>query len=252
MKNSEDKKLIVANVSKKFNIGFYKKDSVLSRFLTFINSKETRHLITVLDDVSFSVAKGETIGIIGDNGSGKSTLLRIIAGIYQADKGKIETSGEPIYMNGFGIGLKPRLTMRSNIYLIGSIMGLKRREIKARFQDIVDFSGLSEYVDTKVYQFSSGMLSRLRFSTTMFSLKEKRPEILLLDEVLGAGGDNDFQIKALQKIEEFLKLGSAVLLVSHQMSVIEKYCDKVILLEKGRVKKIGQPKEVVDLYLNRY
>lgn len=250
MTNEEEKKLIVSNVSKQFNIGFYKKDSILSRFLTLIFSRESKHLITVLDDISFSVAKGETVGIIGDNGSGKSTLLRIIAGIYQADKGSVESRGEPIYMNGFGVGMKPRLTMRNNIYLIGAVMGLKRKEINARFQDIVDFSGLSAYVDTKVYQFSSGMLSRLRFSTTMFCLKEKRPEVLLLDEVLGAGGDNDFKIKALQKIEEFLTEGSAVLLVSHEMSVIEKYCDKVILLERGRIKKIGNSREIVDHYLN--
>lgn len=250
MTNEEDKKLIVSNVSKKFNIGFYKQDSALSRFLTLVFSRESKHLITVLEDISFSVAKGEKIGIIGDNGSGKSTLLRIIAGIYQADAGKVECQGDPIYMNGFGIGMKPRLSMRSNIYLIGAVMGLKRKEIRARFQDIVDFSGLSEYVDTKVYQFSSGMLSRLRFSATMFSLKEKRPEVLLLDEVLGTGGDNDFKIKALKKIEEFLKEGSAVLLVSHEMQLIEKYCDKVILIEKGRIRKIGHPKEIVNLYLN--
>lgn len=244
------KRLELRGVYKKFNIGFIKKDSALSRFLVFFNTKSKKKIISVLEDISFSAYSGENIGIIGDNGSGKSTLLRIIADIYQADKGEIYKDGEVVYINGFGLGFKPRLTMKENVYLISSLMGLSKKEIDNKFADIVDFSGLEDFVDTKVYQFSSGMLSRLRFSATIYSLNKKNPDILLLDEVFSTGGDVDFRNKALQKIEEFLLGGSLVILVSHQLHTISKYCDKVILLKQGRIEKIGDAKEVTDYYLN--
>lgn len=250
MNNSTQKKVSVQNVSKRFSIGYQKNDNALARLLSAILGKEQKKQITVLDSITFEVFAQENIGLIGNNGSGKSTLLRTIAGIYTPDQGKIENNGEIIYINGFGLGLKQRLSMRNNIYLIASIMGLSQKEIAKRFQEIVDFSELAEFVDTKVYQFSSGMLSRLCFSTTIHCLEHRNPDIILLDEVFGSGGDLNFQNKAIAKIDEFIKGGTAVILVSHSLEIIKKYCRRVILLENGKIKKDGTPAETIKEYLD--
>lgn len=249
MNNNPQKRITVENVTKHFNLGFQKNDSALSHLLSSLLGKELKKPITVLDSISLEIFAGENIGLIGSNGSGKSTLLRTIAGIYSPDKGNIVSNGEVIYINGFGLGLKQRLTMRNNIYLVGSLMGLSRPEIKKRFQEIVDFSGLADFVDTKVYQFSYGMLNRLCFSTTIHFLEHKNPDILLLDEVFGSGGDLSFQNKAIAKIEEFIKGGAAVILVSHNLYLIKKYCNRVVLLENGQIKKIGDPSEIIEEYI---
>jgi ABC-type polysaccharide/polyol phosphate transport system ATPase subunit len=250
MNNPPAKKISVKNISKYFKIGFQKNDGALSRLMSSLLGKESKKIITVLDSISFDLSTGENIGIIGDNGSGKSTLLRIIAGIYQPSRGSIEKNGDIIYMSGFGLGLKQRLTMRENIYLICSIMGLNRKETKAKFQEIVTFSELEEFIDTKVYQFSSGMLGRLCFSATIFCLEQKKIDIVLLDEVFDAGGDLNFQNKALKKMEELIKSGVAVIIVSHDLEIIKKYCNRVILLENGKIKKTGSPEIVINEYIN--
>lgn len=250
MNETPIKKISVQNISKLFNIGFKKSDAALARILSSLLGQEPKKTITVLDSISFEVCAGENVGLIGNNGSGKSTLLRIIAGIYKPSQGKIINNGEVIYMNGFGLGLKQRLTMRENIFLIGSIMGLSRQEIKNRFKEIVTFSELEEFVDTKVYQFSDGMLSRLCFSTTMHCLEQKSPDIILLDEVFGAGGDLNFQNKAVIKMEEFIKSGAAIILVSHNLDIIKKYCDRVILLKDGKIIKEGAADDIVNEYVN--
>ncbi len=249
MEIKKDRKILVNNVEKNFKIGFQKSEGALARLLAVLSGREEKRNFKVLDDISLQVYSGENIGLIGSNGSGKSTLLRAIAGIYQIDKGVIETSGEVIYMNGFGLGLKPRLTMRDNVYLIGSIMGLGVKEIKENFPKIVEFSELEDFVDTKVYQFSSGMLNRLCFSTTIHCLGQRQLEIILLDEVFNAGGDIVFQNKALAKMEQFLRAGAAVIMVSHQLDLIQKYCHQAIWLENGKIKKTGSAQEVVNEYL---
>ena len=248
MENVPLKRISVVDVSKAFNIGFRKDVSALARVLSSVSGKEARRPLLVADHISFEANAGENIGLIGKNGSGKSTLLRLIAGIYSHDSGTIETDGEKIYINGFGFGLEKRLTMRENIFLIGIIMGLSQREIKERFDDIVSFSGLADFVDTKVYQFSSGMVSRLRFSITIHCLKQRNPDILLLDEVFGSGGDLSFQNEAVLKMEEFIRGGATVVLVSHDLKIIEKYCDRVIWLDRGKVKQVGMAAEVIAAY----
>ncbi len=250
METQPIKRIAVNKVSKSFRIGFQKSDGILARVLSFLSGREAKKPSLVLDSVSFEVFAGEKVGLIGNNGSGKSTLLRIIAGIYEADGGEVFTNGEVLYMNGFRLGLKPRLTMRENIFLIGSIMGLNYREVKEKLTEIVEFAELKDYLDTKVYQFSSGMLSRLCFATTIHCLKQKNPEIILLDEVFGAGGDFAFQNKAIAKMEEFVYGGASIIIVSHQMEIIKKYCDRTILLEKGRLEGAGESQEVVRSYLN--
>ncbi|MBU1135989.1 MAG: ABC transporter ATP-binding protein [Nanoarchaeota archaeon] len=246
----EDKKpsIVVKNISKKFSIGFKRNDSFLAKILCFSFGDEIKKELWALKNVSFDVNAGENLGIIGRNGSGKSTLLRVIAGVFPANEGEVETNGKLIYLTGFGQGLKPKLTMRENIYLIGSIMGLSQKDIKKRFNEIIEFSGLKNFLDVKVYKFSSGMIARLNFSIGIHCLKHSNPDILLFDEVFHSGGDIYFKKKIIEKMEEFLKGGTTVILVSHDLETIKKYCDKVLWLERGEVIKYGEPNEIVEAY----
>ncbi|MFH1427967.1 MAG: ABC transporter ATP-binding protein [Patescibacteria group bacterium] len=233
------------NISKKFNLNFVKSKSALE---IFTKRKIKKDDFWALKDISFQAEAGENIGIIGKNGSGKSTLLRVIAGIYIPDKGLLKTNGEIVYLTGFGQGLSSKLTMKENIYLTGSIMGLSQKDIKKRFNEIVDFSELEKYINIKLYKFSSGMISRLGSSIGIFCLFHKNPDILLLDEVLGVGADIDYQNKALKKIEELIKGGSTVILASHDLDSIKKYCHRTIWLDKGNIIKIGEPNKIVLEY----
>ncbi|MFH1968467.1 MAG: ATP-binding cassette domain-containing protein [bacterium] len=250
MRNSNIKRIEVKNVSKTFHADIRKNESALSHLVNFLSGKPQKKEISVFKDVSFDLYSGEVLGIIGNNGSGKSTLLRLIAGVYQLDKGKIETNGKAVYLTGLGQGSIPRLTMRENIHLMGSTMGLGQKDIKKRFNEIVEFSGLEEFVDMKVFQFSTGMVSRLSFSVIIYCIKHQNPNILLIDEVLSAGGDIDFQQKAIKKMEELIQCGAAVIIVSHDLNSIKKYCDKVVWLGEEKLLKIGDPSEIVDDYIN--
>lgn len=240
------KKLIVSNVSKEFTLG-NEESLALNKAINFVKRKKVKR-IKVLDEVSFELNEGEILGIIGKNGSGKSTLLRVIAKIYEQDSGEITSSGNIFYLSGFDVGLTPRLTMRENIYLIGSVLGLSKREVKRKFKNIVDFSELSDFVDTKITKFSSGMISRLNFSIVTHCIEEKKPEVLLLDEVLNTAGDIDFQKKAEEKIDSLLLSGASIIIVSHNLEQLEKYCNRIICLDKGKVIKDGDPKETIEIY----
>jgi len=237
-------RIMVNNVSKKFKIGFKKKQSVLARFISIFSGKEPKRELKVLQNVSFQAHAGEIIGIIGENGSGKSTLLRIIAGIYDQDQGSIEKNGNLISLIGLGPGLKDRLSMKDNIYLIGSFFGLTRKTIQKRFHSIVKLAGLSDFVNTKIYQFSQGMLQRLVFSIAVHC----DPQILLLDEVFEVG-DEEFRKRSVERIKELVENGATTLLVSHELGMIEKYCHKVIWLGRGEIIKEGKPKRTVKEYL---
>lgn len=242
--------IILENIGKKFQIGSTARDSVLNRCLSFLSGKEKKIEFSVLDTINLKAEKGTITGIIGRNGSGKSTLLRIIADIYQPDEGKIEIKGKMIYLTGFGQGLMPKLTMKENIYLIGSLLGLKKKEVDEKIDDIMNFSELNQYINTKVYQFSSGMLGRLSFSTTIFCVKHKNPDIILIDEALDAGADINFQNKAIAKVEEMIGSGATVILVSHNLDIINKYCQKVIWLDKGKIVKEGLAEEIIGEYIS--
>jgi len=236
-------------VGKKFNLNFKKREGILARLLSVFSLSKNANDFWVFRVIDFTPADGQIVGIIGRNGSGKSTLLRVLAGIYQADEGTVKLKGQVAYLTGFGQGLMPKLTMRENIYLVGSLLGLSQKEIKQRFVEIVEFSELGEYIETPVYKFSSGMISRLSFSTTIFCLKHRNPDILLIDEALEAGTDLNFRNKALNKMEEILLTGANVVLVSHDLAMIEKYCHDVIWLDKGKIVKQGQASEVVSAYV---
>ncbi|MFA5023052.1 MAG: ABC transporter ATP-binding protein [Candidatus Paceibacterota bacterium] len=235
-------------VGKKFNLNFRKKEGILGRLLSIFNLSQNNQNVWVLRDFDFSPADGQIVGVIGRNGSGKSTLLRLLAGIYQPDEGKVDLRGQVAYLTGFGQGLMPKLTMRENIFLIGSLLGLSPGEIKKRFAEIVEFSELGDYIETPVYKFSSGMISRLSFSTTIFCLKHHNPDILLIDEALDSGTDLAFKNKAINKMEEILSTGANVVLVSHDLSLIEKYCHEALWLDRGKVFAAGPAREIVTKY----
>lgn len=235
-------RIIVENVSKKFKIGFKKSESALSRIISLFSGRESKKTLEALKGVSFKINSGEIVGIIGKNGSGKSTLLRCLARIYDYE-GQIRAKGNIISIINLGAGFHYRLTMKENIYLCCSLFGLSRKRIKEVFSSIIEFSELDNFVNTKLYQFSSGMKNRLAFSIAIHC----SPEILLLDEVFEIG-DESFKIKSAGKIEEMVKKGACVVLVSHDLGLVKKYCNRAILVEEGKIKKEGKAKEIVREY----
>src|SRR3989344_1775323 len=196
-----------------------------------------------LKEVSFEVQKGDTFGIIGRNGSGKSTLLKLISRIMVPTKGSIVTHGRIAPLIELGAGFHGDLTGRENIFLNGAILGMKNEEIRRKFEDIVEFSGIREFIDTPVKHYSSGMYARLGFSIAIHS----DPEILIVDEVL-AVGDIAFQEKCYGKINELKKKGVTIIIVSHSNRTIERYCNKAIWLDQGRIRKKGSAEYVVQAY----
>lgn len=246
--NQSIPKISLQGLKKSFQIGVRGADGFLAHLLSSLSGRETKKSLAVIKNISLEVAQGEIVGIIGSNGSGKSTLLRLIVGIYKPDEGQIQCDRDALYINGYGIGLKQRLTMRENIFLTAAVMGLTRRETKQRFQEIVDFAELAEFTDTKICQFSYGMIHRLSFSIIIHVLKQKNPGAVLLDEVFGSGGDLDFQNKEAAKVREFTKSGAAVIIVSHNLEVIKDYCQRAIWLDNGVIKMSGHPDEIIAAY----
>ncbi len=236
------KRIILAKVWKKFRIG-RRRDGALARLISFFSGKEYKKTIWALKDISLEIKAGETVGIIGKNGSGKSTLLRVIAGIYKHDKGEVKTKGNMVPLINLNVGLQARLSMKDNINLCCSLFGLPKKKIKERFHSIVEFSELGRFLDTKIYQFSEGMKQRLGFSIAI----NCNPEILLLDEVFEIG-DKNFKIKSAEKIKELAKNGASVILVSHEVEMVKKYCSRVIWLERGRIIRDGETKGILIEY----
>ncbi len=249
MINYDKKRIQVKNLSKSFKADFNSRLGALLTIINFLTFKKEKRQIVIADNLSFDVYSGQVLGIIGKNGAGKSSLLRVIAGIYKQDKGHVVSTGKVVYLSGMGHGMIHKLTMRENIFLMGSIMGLRQKDIRKKFDDIVKFSGLEDYVDMRIYQFSTGMISRLIFSVSLYCIDHHSPDILLVDEVLSAGGDADFQYKATKKMDELIRSGAAVIMVSHDMESVKKYCDRVLFLDKGLIQCDGDPNTVVNYYL---
>src|SRR4029079_249675 len=197
-----------------------------------------------LQDVSFEVPEGTTFGLIGEDGSGKSTMLKCMAKILRPDKGSIEAFGKISALLELGAGFHPELTGRDNVYLNGAILGLSRKELNARFDTIVDFAGLEQFIDTPVKNYSSGMYVRLGFSVAI----NVDPDILLVDEVL-AVGDEQFQRKCSEKFAEFKESGKTIVIVSHALGTMRALCDEVALLEHGALIDVGPAGQIVDEYL---
>lgn len=197
-----------------------------------------------LHDISFQVNKGDAFGIIGHNGAGKSTILKLLCSIMKPTKGRIVVNGRLSALIEIGAGFHPDLTGRENIYLNGTILGMKRKEIENKFDEIVEFSGLEDFIDTPVKRYSSGMYARLGFSVAA----HVDPDILVIDEVLSVG-DYVFQEKSLRKLTSVIKGGATVIFVSHNMKAVADLCQKCILLDHGRITKAGRTSEVIGHYL---
>ena len=209
-----------------------------------LSQPSANRFIWAIQDVSFEVKRGEVLGIIGRNGAGKSTLLKVLTRITEPTKGRVEMHGRVGSLLEVGTGFHPELTGRENIYLSGAILGMMRKEIDRKFDEIVDFSGVEKFIDTPVKRYSSGMRVRLGFAVAA----HLEPEILLIDEVL-AVGDAEFQKKCLGKMGEVATAGRTVLFVSHNMAAVTQLCSRGILLEQGRVKDIDNADKVVHHYL---
>ena len=201
--------------------------------------------IWALKDVSFDVKHGEVVGIIGRNGAGKSTLLKIISRITEPTEGEVELFGRVASLLEVGTGFHPELTGRENVYLNGSVLGMRKKEIDRKFDEIIDFSGVERFLDTPVKRYSTGMQVRLAFAVAA----HLEPEILLIDEVL-AVGDVEFQRKCLGKMDDVARSGRTVLFVSHNMAAVENLCGRGLQLEAGKLKRIGSINDVIEKYLS--
>lgn len=199
----------------------------------------------VLNDVSFELRRGETLGIIGHNGAGKSTMLKHLSGIMEPTRGTVEVNGRLSALIEVGAGFHPDLTGRENVFLNGVILGMTRAEVKRKFDEIVEFAGLEDFIDTPVKRYSSGMFARLGFSVAA----HLEPDILVIDEVLSVG-DFAFQRKGLEKMRAIAKSGATVIFVSHNLQAVAEFCQRGILLEKGRVVADGPTDQIVRRYLD--
>ncbi len=236
----------VNNVSMRFNLGIEKNFSLKQFFINLFKSKKNKpkkEEFWALKDVSFEVKKGEVIGFIGSNGAGKSTMLKVIAGVMKPTTGSVEVYGNICPMIELGAGFDPDLTARENIYLNGAVLGYSKEFLESKFEEIVEFSELREFLDVPVRNFSSGMTARLAFSIATVV----DPEILIVDEILSVG-DLAFQQKSEEKMKSLIGGGTTVLFVSHSLDQIQKICNRVIWLEHGHIKKIGPSKEMCQEY----
>jgi len=242
---TEDIAIRLQDVSKTFYVLESGQQSFLNGIYSFLFKKNIREIVS-LKNINLEIKKGEFIGIIGANGSGKSTLLNIMTGVYLADKGgKAQINGSFIKLS-LGLGFNVQLSALENIYLNASILGLTIDEINQRIEQILEFSELEKFVNTKVKYFSRGMKSRLGFAIAIHA----DPDILFLDEIFGGVGDEKFKQKSELAFREKLVEGKTIVLASHSLSLLKNNADKVLLLDKGKCLKIGEPDEVIDYYLN--
>lgn len=237
---SEDIAISVENVSKVYKL-YEKPSDRMKEALGLKKVPVKEHY--ALDSVSFQVARGETVGIIGTNGSGKSTILKIITGVLNPTGGNVKIDGRISALLELGAGFNMEYTGIENIYLNGTMMGFSNEEIAAKIDDILNFADIGEFVHQPVKTYSSGMFVRLAFAVAI----NIEPEILIVDEALSVG-DVFFQSKCYHKFEEFKRMGKTILFVSHDLSSISKYCDRVVLLDRGHKRAEGAPKQIVDMY----
>lgn len=232
----------VAGVSKKFRL--YRERNQTLKSAIMRGRRSVHEDFWALKDVSFDVPEGSTFGLIGSNGSGKSTLLKCLSKIYWPEKGSISFSGKMAALLEVGSGFHHELSGRENVYLNGSILGMSKKQIDQKFDEIVDFSGVERFIDQPVKNYSSGMYVRLGFAVAI----NVDPDVLVVDEVL-AVGDAEFQEKCFTKFRDFKRQGRTVILVSHAMPSVRAMCDQVAWLEKGDLRRVGETEAVVDEYL---
>ena len=245
MQQGSDIALKVANVSKSFKLPTEKSNSLKNSLFNLIRGIHGYRIQEVLKDISFEVYKGDFFGIVGQNGSGKSTLLKIISQIYTPNSGSVQVNGKLVPFIELGVGFNPELTGRENVYLNGAMLGFSKDEIDAMYDDIVDFAELGDFMEQKLKNYSRGMQVRLAFSVAIKS----QGDILVLDEVL-AVGDEAFQKKCQDFFFDAKREKKTIILVTHSMNDVRKYCNKAMLIENGHITKFGKPDEVANAYSN--
>jgi len=234
--------LKATNISKTFHIREDSHNTIKHRLFNLFNPSRQKN-VEAIKPMNFEINKGECIGLIGRNGCGKSTLVRVLAGVYPTDTGEVIINGSTLIMN-LGVGMSHELTARENIYVSSSVLGMKIKEIDAIFEKIVSFAELEEFIDTKIKYYSSGMVARLGFSIAV----NAGAGIMFLDEIF-AVGDMKFQEKAIKVFESSWIDGKTVILVSHSMDVIKKYCSRAAYMKKGELVYFGETQKAVDLYI---
>lgn len=237
--------VVVKDVSIKFNLAKEKVDSLKEYIIKAVKGKIQFDEFWALKNISFEINKGDSLALIGFNGSGKSTLLKIIAGVLKPTTGSVFVQGTVAPLIELGAGFDMDLTARENVFLNGAILGYKRSDMENFYEDIVEFSELNEFMDVPVKNFSSGMISRLAFSIATIG----SPDILIVDEVLSVG-DFRFQEKCERRIQNMTKEDTTVIFVSHSIEQVEKLCKKVIWLEKGSIKMMGETSDICEKYKN--
>lgn len=237
----------VNNVSMMFNKSSEKVDNIKEYIVKLIKRNLRFEEFWALKNVSFTVQKGESLGIVGLNGSGKSTLLKVIAEVMKPTEGKVTINGSVAPLIELGAGFDMDLSARENIFLNGSVLGYSRKQMNEKFEEIMDFAELWEFTDVAIKNYSSGMVARLGFSIATAHI----PDILILDEVLGVG-DYKFQEKCEKRIENMINKGTTVIFVSHSIEQVKKVCSKVIWLEKGNMIMQGDVNEICDKYMEFY
>jgi len=245
--------IVVEKISKKFELGALRRDTMLrERLISLLRSpfkgvSRPENILWALRDVSFNVAQGEVVGIIGRNGAGKSTLLKVLSKITYPTSGRMKVSGRVASLLEVGTGFHEELTGRENVYLNGSILGMKKREVDSKLDSIVTFAGVERFVDTPIKRYSTGMRLRLGFAVAA----HLDPDLLIVDEVL-AVGDASFQRKCLNTMEELQSGGRTVLFVSHNMAAVENLCSRCIWIDAGKVQMDGPPREVISAYMQKF
>ena len=240
--------IILKNVSMKFNLGVEKDNSLKMIFINLFTprKKKKKDYFWALKDIDFRINKGDVVGIIGANGAGKSTLLKVVSGVYKPTTGTVEVNGKISPMIELGAGFDAELTARENIYLNGAILGYSKEFLEEKFDEIVEFSELKDFLDVPVKNFSSGMVAKLAFSISTIV----DPEVLIVDEILSVG-DIKFQEKSKNKMMSMIEGGTTVLYVSHSIDSIKELCSKVIWLDHGKIVKMGDAKEICDEYYKK-
>ena len=233
----------VEHVSMRFSLSSEKFDSFKEYVIKSLKKQVSYDEFWALKDVSFEVKQGDSLGLIGLNGSGKSTMLKTIAGVLKPTKGQVTVGGNIAPLIELGAGFDMDLTARENVFLNGALLGYNRAQMEAQYEDIVEFSELSEFMDVPVKNFSSGMVSRLAFAIATIGI----PDILIVDEVLSVG-DFRFQEKCEARIQNMKDLGTTILFVSHSIEQVKKICNKVVWLDHGVLKMFGDAQEICSIY----
>ena len=242
--NNEELLVEANNISMFFVVPEYKYDTLKERVVNFLRGKRNHHRrINVIEDLSFTIKRGESLGVIGHNGAGKSTLLKIVAGIYAPTGGTIKTNGQIVLLN-LGTGFDMEADAEENIYLNGAILGYSRKQMKERFNSILDFAELHDYVKLPLKNYSSGMISRLGFAIAI----DVHPDLLLVDEVLSVG-DTNFQRKCMDRILKLKEDGVSFLFVSHSIEQVKALCQKTLWIENSKVMGYGDSEEICNKYI---